>query len=133
MVCGAQVGVFVLRTSSSLLLAGSMPFRVLKQSDCEFLRFTGEQPKSGIVASITGSKPPLVTGVEDERMEFDDGDYVTFTEVKGIPALNDGQPRRVKNCRGNSFEIDDDLSGQGEHQGGGQVTEVGYETLPPFV
>lgn len=84
----------------------------------------GEQPKSGIVASITGSNPPLVTSVEDERFEFDDGEYVTFSEVEGIPTLNDGMPRRVKNCKGASFELDEDLTGKGEHVSGGRVTEV---------
>ena len=28
-----------------------------------------------------------------------DGQLVTFTEVEGIPQLNDGKPRRVKNVK----------------------------------
>jgi ubiquitin-activating enzyme E1 len=84
----------------------------------------GEQPKSGIVASITGSSPPLVTSVEDERFQFEDGDYVQFSEVKGIPCLNDGKPRKVKNCKGTSFELEEDLTGKGEHENGGRVEQM---------
>lgn len=28
-----------------------------------------------------------------------DGEMVTFTEVQGMPELNDGAPRRIKNCK----------------------------------
>lgn len=38
------------------------------------LCFTGEEPHTGIVAGITPGCPTLVTTVEDERLEFQDGE-----------------------------------------------------------
>ena len=37
----------------------------------------GEEPHTGIVAGITPGNPTLVTTVEDERLEFQDGQYHT--------------------------------------------------------
>ena len=34
----------------------------------------GEEPHTGIIAGITLGNPTLVTTVEDERLEFQDGD-----------------------------------------------------------
>jgi hypothetical protein len=37
---------------------------------------SGEEPHAGIVAGITPGNPTLVTAVEDERLEFQDGGLV---------------------------------------------------------
>lgn len=42
----------------------------------------GEEPRTGIVASISNDNPALVTCVDDERLEFQDGDLVIFSEVQ---------------------------------------------------
>lgn len=34
--------------------------------------------------------------LEDVRHNFEDGDYVTFREVKGMIELNDCLPRKIK-------------------------------------
>jgi ubiquitin-activating enzyme E1 len=37
----------------------------------------------------------VVTCLEDHRHGLEDGDYVTFEEVKGMTELNGAEPRRV--------------------------------------
>ncbi|XRB18925.1 ubiquitin-activating enzyme E1 [Pseudoscourfieldia marina] len=68
----------------------------------------GELPHTEIVASISemDETTVIVTNVEDERLEFEDGEYVTFSEVKGMTQLNDGVARKVKNCKPHSFEVE---------------------------
>lgn len=83
----------------------------------------GEDPHSGIVAAITTGHPAMVTCVEDERLEFQDGDLVTFSEVVGMPAINSHKPIKVKNCKRHSFQLDLDTSEMGEYSRGGIVTQ----------
>eukprot|EP00197_Chlamydomonas_leiostraca_P014632 CAMPEP_0202866272 /NCGR_PEP_ID=MMETSP1391-20130828/7292_1 /ASSEMBLY_ACC=CAM_ASM_000867 /TAXON_ID=1034604 /ORGANISM="Chlamydomonas leiostraca, Strain SAG 11-49" /LENGTH=1026 /DNA_ID=CAMNT_0049546205 /DNA_START=133 /DNA_END=3213 /DNA_ORIENTATION=+ len=83
----------------------------------------GEEPHSGIVASISTGNPAMVTCVEDERLEFQDGELVTFGEVVGMDALNAHKPIRIKNCKPHSFQLDLDTSAMGEYQRGGIVTQ----------
>lgn len=42
--------------------------------------------------------PAFITCVDDERLEFQDGELVTFSEIKGMEALN-GLQARVKNVK----------------------------------
>ncbi|KAL2611067.1 hypothetical protein R1flu_022759 [Riccia fluitans] len=84
----------------------------------------GEAPHTGIIASISNDSPALVTCVDDERLEFDDGDLVVFSEVHGMTELNDGKPRKVKNCRPYSFYLEEDTSSFGAYKKGGIVTQV---------
>ncbi|CAI5936570.1 unnamed protein product [Closterium sp. NIES-65] len=85
----------------------------------------GEEPFSGIVASVAKDSPDaLVTCVDDERLGFQDGDLVVFSEVRGMTELNDGKPRRVRNVRAHSFLLDDDTSAYGAYESGGIVTQV---------
>ncbi|GJP35185.1 hypothetical protein CLOM_g19695 [Closterium sp. NIES-68] len=85
----------------------------------------GEDPFSGILASVANDSPDaLVTCVDDERLGFQDGDLVVFSEVRGMTELNDGKPRRVRNVRAHSFLLDDDTSAYGAYEGGGIVTQV---------
>ncbi|GBG00327.1 ubiquitin-activating enzyme E1, partial [Raphidocelis subcapitata] len=83
----------------------------------------GEEPHSGIVASISSGSPALVTCIDDERLQFQDGDLVTFSEVVGMEALNGHKPIRVKNCKAHSFELDLDTGKYGEYLRGGIVTQ----------
>jgi len=95
----------------------------------------GEEPHSGIIASITPGSPTLVTCVDDERLQFDSGDMVVFSEVEGMAELNDGKPRRVKSCKPHHFELEVDSSKYGEYIRGGIVTQfkpsktVSFKTL----
>lgn len=84
----------------------------------------GNEPFTGIVASVANDNPSLVTCVDDERLQFDDGDFVVFTEVRGMTELNDGKPRKVKNVKAHSFHLEEDTSKFGPYEGGGIVTQV---------
>eukprot|EP00250_Pteridium_aquilinum_P004385 c14598_g1_i1 orf=229-3372(-) len=84
----------------------------------------GEEPHTGIIASISNDNPALVACVDDERLEFQDGDMVVFTEIHGMTELNDGKPRRVKNCRPYSFFLEEDTTAFGAYERGGIVTQL---------
>ena len=61
----------------------------------------GEEAQKDIIASITNDNPTLLSCVDDdERLQFEDGDFVVFSELKeGMTELNDGKPRKVMNVR----------------------------------
>ncbi|CAI9097290.1 OLC1v1033679C1 [Oldenlandia corymbosa var. corymbosa] len=84
----------------------------------------GEDPHTGIIASVSNDNPGLVACVEDERLEFQDGDLVVFSEVQGMTELNDGVPRKVKNARPYSFTIEEDTTNYSRYIKGGIVTQV---------
>ncbi|VVA16522.1 PREDICTED: ubiquitin-activating enzyme [Prunus dulcis] len=84
----------------------------------------GEDPHTGIIASISNDNPALVSCVDDERLEFQDGDLVVFSEVHGMTELNDGKPRKIKNARAYSFSLEEDTTGFGTYEKGGIVTQV---------
>lgn len=84
----------------------------------------GEEPHTGIVASISSGDPALVTCVEDERLEFEDGEYVTFSEVQGMPELADLAQVKIKNCKAHSFALELDTTGFSPYVRGGIVTQV---------
>ncbi|XP_052184847.1 ubiquitin-activating enzyme E1 1-like [Diospyros lotus] len=84
----------------------------------------GEEPHTGIIASISNDNPAHVSCVDDERLEFQGGDLVVFSEVKGMAELNDGKPRRIKSARPYSFTLDEDTTNFGTYEKGGIVTQV---------
>ncbi|KAF8397226.1 hypothetical protein HHK36_016136 [Tetracentron sinense] len=84
----------------------------------------GEEPRTGIIASISNDNPALISCVDDERLEFQDGDLVVFSEVHGMTELNDGKPRKVKNARPYSFALDEDTTNYEAYEKGGIVTQV---------
>ncbi|KAL7001170.1 E1 ubiquitin-activating protein, partial [Sarracenia purpurea var. burkii] len=92
----------------------------------------GEEPHTGIIASISNDNPALVSCVDDERLEFQDGDLVVFSEVRGMIELNDGKPRKIKNARPYSFTLDEDTSNFGTYEKGGIVTLVKQPKLLNF-
>lgn len=55
---------------------------------------TGENVASGIIAGI--GEDGLVTALDETRHGLEDGDYVTFTEIIGLEALNNAEPRKVE-------------------------------------
>ncbi|PSC67218.1 Ubiquitin-activating enzyme E1 2 [Micractinium conductrix] len=89
----------------------------------EVLDVDGEEPHTGIIAGITPGNPTLVTTVEDERLEFQDGEEVTFNEVVGMTELNGRAPIRVKNCKAHSFHLEIDSTDFQPYQRGGIVTQ----------
>ncbi|XP_060202476.1 ubiquitin-activating enzyme E1 1-like [Lycium barbarum] len=84
----------------------------------------GEDPHTGIIASISNDNPALVACIDDERLEFQDGDLVIFSEVRGMTELNDGKPRKIKSARPYSFTIEEDTTNYAAYERGGIVTQV---------
>ena len=82
---------------------------------------TGEEPLSGIVSDI--DKDGTVTMLDDSRHGLEDGDFVKFTEVEGMPKLNDGNPHKVEVLGPYAFKIKLDES-FGTYKKGGQYTQV---------
>ncbi|KAL5710482.1 E1 ubiquitin-activating enzyme [Ranunculus cassubicifolius] len=85
----------------------------------------GQEPHSGKIASISNDNPTLVSCDDDERLDFQDGDLVVLSEVKGMAELNDGRSRKVKKASWpHSFQLDEDTSNYGSYERGGIVTQV---------
>ncbi|GKU04277.1 unnamed protein product [Fusarium langsethiae] len=82
---------------------------------------TGETPLSGIVAGI--DEEGLVSALDETRHGLEDGDYVTFSEVEGMEALNGAEPRKITVKGPYSFSIGD-VSGLGQYKRGGMYQQV---------
>ncbi|KAJ6102348.1 Ubiquitin-activating enzyme [Penicillium sp. IBT 16267x] len=88
---------------------------------------TGEEPVGGIVADI--DEDGLVSALDETRHGLEDGDFVTFTEVKGMDELNNSAPRKVTVKGPYTFTIGD-VSGLGSYKGGGIYAQV---KMPKFI
>ena len=85
---------------------------------------TGEQPLSGMIVSIASEdEEGLVTTLDETRHGLEDGDYVSFTEVQGMEALNNSQPRKVTVKGPYTFTIGS-TKGLGEYKRGGIFKQV---------
>lgn len=82
---------------------------------------TGNDPAAGIVASI--DEDGLVTALDEHRHDLEDGDYVTFSEVEGMPALNHCEPKKVSVKGPYTFSIGD-VTGLGSYVRGGLFMQV---------
>ncbi|XP_053670893.1 ubiquitin-like modifier-activating enzyme 1 isoform X3 [Anopheles nili] len=67
----------------------------------------GATPGSAMVASVTNDVESIVTCVDETRHGFEDGDYVTFTEVEGMTELNGCAPMKIKVLGPYTFSIGD--------------------------
>ncbi len=85
---------------------------------------TGENPLTGMVTSIDKSADGLVTTLDETRHGLEDGDYVTFSEVQGLEALNACEPRKITVKGPYSFTIGDTSALEGEYKRGGIFTQV---------
>ncbi|KAI5463703.1 ubiquitin-activating enzyme E1 1 [Mariannaea sp. PMI_226] len=90
---------------------------------------TGETPLSGIVAGI--DEEGLVSALDETRHGLDDGDYVTFTEVEGMEALNNSEPRKISVKGPYTFSIGD-VSNLGQYQRGGMYQQVKMPKIVNF-
>ncbi|TVY92533.1 Ubiquitin-activating enzyme E1, partial [Lachnellula willkommii] len=88
---------------------------------------TGETPASGIVAGI--DEEGLVSALDETRHGLEDGDFVTFTELVGMEALNMSDPRKVTVKGPYTFSIGD-VSGLGTYKKGGMYQQV---KMPKFI
>ncbi|KAF5970930.1 ubiquitin-activating enzyme E1 [Fusarium bulbicola] len=82
---------------------------------------TGETPLNGIVAGI--DEEGLVSALDETRHGLEDGDYVTFSEVEGMEALNGAEPRKITVMGPYTFSIGD-VSGLGQYKRGGMYQQV---------
>eukprot|EP00045_Choanoeca_perplexa_P013386 m.151731 g.151731 ORF g.151731 m.151731 type:complete len:1007 (-) comp16344_c0_seq1:68-3088(-) len=83
----------------------------------------GEQPKSTLVSSISKDKEGLVTCHDETRHDLEDGDFVTFNEIKGMTELNGCEPLKITVKGPFTFTIGDTTS-FGDFTGGGTVDQV---------
>jgi len=81
---------------------------------------TGEPPLSHMIASIAADG--VVTVVDDARIQFEDGDLVTFREVGGLRDLNQGE-YKIKILGPYTFSIGE-ISNFGQYTLGGYATQV---------
>lgn len=88
---------------------------------------TGENPLNGIIAGI--DEEGLVSALDETRHGLEDGDYVTFTEVEGMEALNGCEPRKITVKGPYTFSIGD-VSGLGQYKRGGLYQQV---KMPKFL
>ncbi|KAG7665751.1 UBA1 [[Candida] subhashii] len=82
---------------------------------------TGEEPKSGIVSDV--ERDGTVTMLDDNRHGLEDGDYVKFSEIEGMPKLNDGNPHKIEVLGPYAFKIKIDES-YGTYIRNGLYTQV---------
>lgn len=66
----------------------------------------GERCESAIVTSITNEEKGVVTVSEEKRHGYEDGDWVTFREIEGMPEIN-GQNFQIEVISPFSFTIGD--------------------------
>jgi len=78
----------------------------------------GEQPLSVMVTSISKDKESIVMCQDETRHGLEDGQYVTFREVRGMTELNGCEPRPVKVLGPFSFSIGDTSSFSEYHSEG---------------
>ncbi|KAH8384761.1 hypothetical protein KR093_007810 [Drosophila rubida] len=83
----------------------------------------GAQPVSTMIASVTHDAQGVVTCLDETRHGFNDGDYVTFSEVQGMQQLNGCQPIKISVLGPYTFSIGD-TSKFDAYKTGGVATQV---------
>ncbi|KAL7421709.1 E1 ubiquitin-activating protein [Cryptotrichosporon argae] len=84
---------------------------------------TGENPQSGIIAHIEESEDAVVTCLDETRHGLEDGDFVTFSEVKGMEGINGQEPRKISVKGPYTFSIGSTV-GLGTYKTGGLFTQT---------
>lgn len=92
----------------------------------------GEEPHKGVIAFISNGNPSIVSCVDDERLEFQDGDLVVFEEVQGMTELNDKKARRIRECGPHSFTLEEDTRHFAAYSKGGIVIQVKQSKVLKF-
>lgn len=76
-----------------------------------------------MIASVSKEANGIVTCLDETRHGFEDGDYVTFSEVQGMKELNGCEPRKITALGPYTFSIGDTTS-SGDYLRGGNATQV---------
>lgn len=92
---------------------------------------TGEEAQTGMVVSIDKDGEGIVTTLDETRHGLEDGNFVTFSEVKGMTELNGCEPRKVTVKGPYTFSIGD-TSGLSEYTGSGIFTQVKMPKIIEF-
>ncbi|KAH7375029.1 hypothetical protein B0T11DRAFT_234402 [Plectosphaerella cucumerina] len=90
---------------------------------------TGETPLNGIIAGI--DEEGLVSALDETRHGLEDGDYITFSEIEGMEALNNAEPRKITVKGPYTFSIGD-VSGLGQYKRGGLYQQVKVPKILEF-
>ncbi|CAJ0755253.1 721_t:CDS:10 [Entrophospora sp. SA101] len=93
---------------------------------------TGEDPLGGMIAAVSKESDSVVACLDESRHGLEDGDYVTFTEIKGMEELNNCEPRKIKVLGPYTFSIGD-TSSFGNYISGGLFTQVKMPKTIHFV
>ncbi|ORX36807.1 putative ubiquitin activating enzyme [Kockovaella imperatae] len=92
---------------------------------------TGEQPQTGMIVQVEEDEDAIVTCLDETRHGLEDGDYVTFSEIKGMEGLNGCEPRKVTVKGPYTFSIGD-TKGLGQYVSGGLFTQVKMPKILQF-
>lgn len=92
----------------------------------------GEPPVSVMIAAVTKEPVGVVTCLEETRHGFEDGDFVTFSEVQGMTELNACKPLKIKTLGPYTFSIGD-TTGYSDYVRGGVALQVKMPQLVSFV
>ncbi|RKO93771.1 hypothetical protein BDK51DRAFT_18222 [Blyttiomyces helicus] len=92
---------------------------------------TGEEPVSGMISAVSNDSHGVVACLEETRHGLEDGDHVTFSEVVGMPELNDIQPRKVTVTGPYTFTIGD-TTAFGTYKSGGIFQQVKQPKILKF-
>jgi ubiquitin-activating enzyme E1 len=91
----------------------------------------GEELKTGIVSDIENDG--TVTMLDDNRHGLEDGDYVKFSEVQGIPKLNEQDTiYKIKVLGPFAFQLVDFEATWGKYEKGGLYTQVKTPVIHSF-
>ena len=74
----------------------------------------------------------MVACVDEARHGLEDGDFVTFSEVKGMVELNSCEPRKITVNGPYTFSIGD-TSNLSQYESGGLFTQVKMPKIISFV
>ncbi|OXB40053.1 hypothetical protein LQV05_000119 [Cryptococcus neoformans] len=92
---------------------------------------TGESPLSGMIVEIDEDEDAIVTCLDETRHGLEDGDFVTFSEIKGMEGLNGCEPRKISVKGPYTFSIGD-TRGLGKYKSGGLFTQVKMPKILQF-
>jgi len=93
----------------------------------------GEENKEMLIGEVSKSNPCIISCLNDERHEFEDGDIVSFREIKGIAELN-GKCHRIKVISPSKFSIDvDGSSFSSSYSGDGIATQIKQTVSMNFI
>jgi ubiquitin-activating enzyme E1 len=90
----------------------------------------GEANRSAVIVGITHDAEGLVYSHEDKRHGFEDGDYVTFKEVKGMSQVN-GKQFKITFKSPHCFAIGD-TTGFSPYESNGIAEQVKVPVLMEF-